>query len=172
MRHKAVFWRRAKQDVCACLLSLLIVGMSLALIGMLPARAATSQLYWSDPHSGIAIGGYDPVAYFVDGRPRAGSPDFELQWAGGTWRFVNEGNREVFRRDPQVYAPRFGGYDPLQIVRGYIAPGNPLIWTVRQQRLYLFITIGQREQWPRNDAMTRLKVQESWSRLRRTLVKK
>ena len=89
-------------------------------------------------YTGLAIDGYDPVSYFVDGTPRQGRPDFELRSSGTTWRFVNEGNMAAFVADPEVYAPQFGGHDPLAIVRGAATPGHPLLWVIAENRLYLF----------------------------------
>ena len=59
-------------------------------------------------------------------------------FAGVVWRFRNEGNRAAFAADPEVYTPRFGGYDPLGVARGVAAPGFPQLWVRRNDRLYLF----------------------------------
>ncbi len=75
------------------------------------ARAATSELIVSD-QTGIALYGFDPVAFFLDHTPRRGLPAFELSHAGVVFRFRNEGNRAAFKANPGVYLPRFGGYDP------------------------------------------------------------
>jgi hypothetical protein len=88
--------------------------------------------------SGLAISGFDPVAYFTDGAPKMGRPDLELSQSGAVWRFRNEGNRAAFAGNPDIYMPRFGGYDPVAIARGTSVPGHPLVWAVTGQRLYLF----------------------------------
>jgi len=88
--------------------------------------------------SGLAISGFDPVAYFVDGKPKFGRADFELRLDGVVWRFTNEGNRAAFAEHPEVYRPRFGGYDAVAIARGSSVPGHPLYWAVDDKRLYLF----------------------------------
>jgi len=59
-----------------------------------------------DRHTGLALGGYDPVAFYTDGKPLPGSPEFELQYGGAVWRFSNVGNREAFAARPDVYMPR------------------------------------------------------------------
>jgi hypothetical protein len=97
-----------------------------------------------NPHSGLAISGFDPVAYFTDGTPRVGRPDMELSQGGAVWRFRNEGNRSAFAGHPEIYMPRFGGYDPVAIARGASVPGHPLVWSVVGQRLYLFYTDAAR----------------------------
>jgi hypothetical protein len=89
-------------------------------------------------HTGLAISGFDPVAYFTDAAPKAGKPDIELTIAGTVWRFSNDGNRAAFAEHPEVYTPRFGGYDPVAIARGVSVPGHPLFWSVVGERVYLF----------------------------------
>jgi hypothetical protein len=113
----------------------------LALVaGLLMGRAgaAPSQPVVVDPASGIAISGFDPVAYFTDAAAKPGRADLEFRFSGAVWRFRNEGNRAAFADNPQVYAPQFGGYDPVAIARGVSVPGHPLFWLVNGQRLYLF----------------------------------
>ena len=95
-------------------------------------------------YTGIAIDGYDPVSYFVDGTPRQGRPDFELRLGGASWRFVNEGNMAAFAADPDVYTPRFGGHDPLAIVRGAATPGHPQLWVIAENSLFLFYSEAAR----------------------------
>jgi hypothetical protein len=102
--------------------------------------AATTERVVANHHTGVAIGGYDPVAYFIDGKPQEGRAAFELRFAGAIWRFRNEGNRDAFSRNPDIYLPRYGGYDPTAVARGASAPGFPHIWLVRDKRLYLFRT--------------------------------
>jgi len=115
--------------------------LALALPDLAPVtRAATTERVVIDRHTGLAIYGIDPVAYFVDKKPKAGREDFELRYAGAVWRFENEGNRAAFAADPDIYMPQFGGYDPIGISRGLATPGYPALWIINGQRLYLFYT--------------------------------
>jgi YHS domain-containing protein len=59
---------------------------------------------------GLAIKGYDPVAYFTIGRPIEGKKDFEYKWQDAIWRFANEDHLNLFKSDPEKYAPQYGGY--------------------------------------------------------------
>ena len=108
-------------------------------------HAATTERIVVDRHTGLALYGIDPVAYFTDRKPLTGSPDFEYRHAGAIWRFHNEGNRAAFALDPDVYTPRFGGYDPVGVSRGVATPGYPQLWLVHDERLYLFYTENARQ---------------------------
>ncbi|HJZ19854.1 MAG TPA: YHS domain-containing (seleno)protein [Bradyrhizobium sp.] len=104
----------------------------------LAANAATTERVVVNRFSGLAIEGYDPVAYFTDGSPMAGLPEFEASEDGAVWRFRNEGNRASFLAHPDIYGPQFGGYDPIDMARGVTYAGNPRFWLISGQRLYLF----------------------------------
>lgn len=114
---------------------LILVGLSLA---PSPIRAATTERVVVNRHTGLAIDGFDPVAYFVDGTPLLGRAGLEYRFAGASWRFRNEGNRSAFAANPGVYMPRFGGHDPIAAARGTGTAGHPDIWVIVENRLYLF----------------------------------
>jgi YHS domain-containing protein len=108
------------------------------------ARGAADEPVVVNPNTGLAISGFDPVAYFTDRKAEIGRPDLELRVDGVVWRFVNEGDRAAFKDHPEVYAPRFGGYDPEAITRGASVPGHPEFWAVTGERLYLFYSAQAR----------------------------
>jgi YHS domain-containing protein len=101
-------------------------------------RAGTAELIVANRYTGVAINGFDPVAYFVDTVPRLVRADLEWRYEGVTWRFANEGNRAAFAANPEIYMPRFGGHDPVAAARGVTTPGNAQLWQIAEQRLYLF----------------------------------
>jgi hypothetical protein len=102
------------------------------------AWATTTERVVVNRYSGLAIEGFDPVAYFTESMAAQGLPDFEAREAGAVWRFRNEGNRASFVAHPEIYGPQFGGYDPVDLGRGVTYAGNPRFWLVVGQRLYLF----------------------------------
>jgi len=104
----------------------------------LTALAATTERVVVNRYSGLAIEGFDPVAYFTDSQAAQGIADFEASEAGAVWRFRNEGNRASFVAHPEIYGPQFGGYDPVDLGRGVTYAGNPRLWLVAGERLYLF----------------------------------
>src|SRR5258708_4477797 len=69
------------------------------------AQAATTERIIVNRYTGLAIEGFDPVAYFIDAGPRVGLPEFEASQAGAVWRFRNEGNRASFIAHPDIYGP-------------------------------------------------------------------
>ena len=115
--------------------------LALGLIAAVPspsAQAATTQRVVADRNTGLAIDGFDPVAYFTDHQPRQGQPQFEASSSGAVWRFCNEDNRKFFLARPDIYGPQFGGYDPVAVARNVPLAGNALVWLIVGQRLYLF----------------------------------
>src|ERR1700759_1438555 len=102
------------------------------------ARAATTERVVVNRFSGLAIEGFDPVAYFVDRHPVPGLPEYEAAEGGAVWRFRNEGNRASFVAHPDIYGPQFGGYDPTDVARGVTFAGNPRFWVISGEQLYRF----------------------------------
>ena len=120
---------------------LLCVGFGFVLPGVFvnPAVAqAPAERIVVNPNSGLGLSGFDPVAYFTDKKPVIGKPELEFTSGNAIFRFANEGNRAAFIENPDVYTPRFGGYDPVAVARGASVPGHPLFWTVAAGRLYVF----------------------------------
>ena len=99
----------------------------------------------TDPLSGVAIDGYDPVTYFTEPEPQIGKPDFEYHWGGVPWYFVNAANRDVFIRAPEVYAPQHGGHCEMSLARGYLSDGKPRIYVVAGRKLYFFYSTANRD---------------------------
>jgi YHS domain-containing protein len=110
-----------------------------------PGQAATTGRVVVDSNRGLALSGFDPVAYFTNAKPLMGRGDLEMSFAGATWRFRNEGNRAAFAENPEVYLPMFGGHDPVAVARGTATPGHPQIWLISGERLYLFYNSEARE---------------------------
>jgi YHS domain-containing protein len=86
---------------------------------------------------GVAIHGYDPVAYFLEGRPRIGHAAFAYTWNGATWHFSSASNRDLFAGDPEKYAPQYGGYCSFAASMGQAADASPRAWKIIDGKLYL-----------------------------------
>jgi hypothetical protein len=135
----------------------------------LAGHAAITERVVTNRFSGLAIGGFDPVAYFVDSKPVLGLEDFEAWQGGVVWRFHNEGNRASFVAHPEVYGPQFGGYDPTDIARGVIVAGNPRFFLVTGDRLYLFSLEANRDAFAADPKHFLAQARTRWPELEQTL---
>jgi len=88
--------------------------------------------------AGLAIKGYDPVAYFTLGKAVRGLPELEYEWDEQVYRFSRAEHRELFKADPARYAPRFGNLCTIALARGEITEANPEFWIISEGKLYLF----------------------------------
>jgi hypothetical protein len=131
--------------------------------------AATTDQVVANRHTGLAMDGFDPVAYFVDAEPKLGRPGLERRHAAVTWRFANEGNRAAFAADPDVYMPRFGGYDPVALGRGAATAGHPKLWRIANRRLYLFYSVEARSVFGNNPEGTIEAAERHWPEVLRRL---
>jgi YHS domain-containing protein len=148
-------------------------AIALMLTGVLPPRvqgAVTNELVVADPQAGVALFGFDPVSYFLDGAARAGSESFELAFGGLTWRFRSEANRAAFRDRPDAYVPRFGGYDPIALVRGAPVAGHPTMFVVHGGQLYLFHQPENRAKFIAEPNAAIDAARSAWPLVRRSLV--
>ena len=109
-----------------------------------PALAATPEIYAS---GGIAINGYDAVAYFTDAAPVQGDAAHSVEYKGATWHFANAENKAAFEADPAAYAPQYGGYCAYAVSKGATAKTEPDAWTVHDGKLYLNYDTSVRSIW-------------------------
>jgi len=96
---------------------------------------------------GIAIKGYDPVAYFTNHIPIQGSKEFSLQWKGATWLFANEMHKEMFDDNPEKYAPKYGGYCAYAVSQNRLADIDPQSWDIVDGTLYLNLNKDVQSIW-------------------------
>ena len=89
--------------------SLSLAGIILTWTMILVACSASKPLINVDSE-GHAIKGYDTVAYFTDGRPVKGQNEFQYEWQGAKWLFASEQHLNMFKENPEKYAPQYGGY--------------------------------------------------------------
>lgn len=82
----------------------------IAVIGMIDQTAAWAIKPVNTDTQGLAIKGYDPVAYFTQGKPVKGTEEFAHQWMGAEWRFASAKHLDLFKSNPEEYAPQYGGY--------------------------------------------------------------
>jgi hypothetical protein len=144
-------------------------GLLSALAALTPLPAAATERIVVDWHTGLAIGGYDPVAFYTDGKSVPGNADLELAYGGSVWRFSNVGNREAFAARPDVYTPRFGGYDPVGVAHGIAVAGNPSLWLITGGRLFLFYDRARLETFAADAERITSAAERKWPDVLRTL---
>ena len=114
----------------------LAAGALVALASPGAAEADADPIY-TGTFSSLAVGGYDPVAYFTDGEPVEGSGEHEYEWMGATWRFATPDHLAAFEADPEAYAPQYGGYCAYAVALGDLVSADPNAWRIVDGRLYL-----------------------------------
>jgi YHS domain-containing protein len=107
-------------------------------LGLLAALALVTPIPSLAMDMPLAIQGYDPVAYFTDGKPVRGTAEFEYQWDEHTYRFASAQHRELFKADPVHYAPQFGNYCAMALALGKIVKADPENWLISDDKLYVF----------------------------------
>lgn len=143
-----------------------LMPLLLALCGffLLPgdaARAADKPIY-TGVFSNLAVSGYDPVAYFTEGRPVKGDARFTTTHEGAQWRFASAENRDRFIAAPQRYAPQYGGYCAWAASEGYTASADPLRWKVVDDKLYLNYDTEVQKKWELDVAGNIRKADRNW----------
>jgi YHS domain-containing protein len=116
--------------------------------------------------SGLALKGYDPVAYFSEKKPVQGKPEFSATHQGATYRFASAANRDTFAAAPAKYAPQYGGYCAYGVASGYKAPIEPDAWTVVDDKLYLNYNQSVRSRWASDIPGYLRKADSNWPTVR------
>ncbi len=115
----------------------ILQGFALSAVLAMPALAQDAQP--------LALKGYDPVAYFTDGRPTQGVAAYELTFDGQRYRFASAQHRDLFKASPDKYAPQFGGLCAMNLSRGVKRESDPHNWVISNGNLYVFAgETGQR----------------------------
>ena len=116
--------------------------------------------------SGLALKGYDPVAYFAQRKPVQGQPQFTASYEGATYRFASAASRDAFLAEPARYAPQYGGYCAYGVASGYKAPIEPDAWTIVDGKLYLNYNQSVRSRWSSDIAGYVRKADTHWPTVR------
>ena len=115
--------------------------------------------------NGVAIRGYDPVAYFRDGGPRLGKPEFSVRHGGAIWHFGSAEHKALFEADPERYLPAYGGFCAYGTSRGYLVKIEPEAWSIVDGRLYLNYDLDVRKTWLKRTKTYIARADGSWPRL-------
>jgi YHS domain-containing protein len=132
----------------------ILVGVAavLVLVGTFAVVKKVSPVGWGlwgqyNTSSGLALKGYDPVAYFSDQKPVPGKSEYAYDWNGATWQFSSAENRDQFSGNPETFAPQFGGFCSFAVSKGFTADISPDAWQIEGGKLYLFADQNVRDSW-------------------------
>lgn len=140
------------------------------LVALAPAPAAAiSDRIAHDPTTGLAIAGFDPVAYFLDNAAVPGDPEIEVAWRDSYWRFANLGNAAAFSEAPATYIPAYGGHSPIAIANNIARPGDPRLFLIFAGRVFLFATPQERAAFAAAPEPAVLAADAAWPTVRDTL---
>jgi YHS domain-containing protein len=113
-----------------------------------------------------AIRGYDPVAYFTEGKPVEGKEEFVYNWNNANWYFSSPQNLNLFKANPEKYAPQYGGYCAYGLSNGYKASTVPEAWTIVNGKLYLNYSLKVRDTWDKNRAERIANADKNWPQIK------
>lgn len=113
--------------------------------------------------NGIAINGYDPVAYFTDNMPVKGKEAFSFDWNGAKWQFSSDTNMALFKANPEKYAPQYGGFCAYGVSENHKSPTDPNAWTIVEEKLYLNYSPKVKELWTKDIPNRIKKANDYWS---------
>jgi YHS domain-containing protein len=118
-------------------LALLFISASQPLIAAERINTLEKKGLFGYKPNGIAIRGYDTVAYFTVGKPLEGKDEFTTQWSGATWKFANQEHLDLFTASPEKYAPQYGGYCAYGVAVESLVKIEPDLWHIIDDKLYL-----------------------------------
>jgi YHS domain-containing protein len=113
-----------------------------------------------------AIKGYDAVAYYTDGKPVPGKPEYVYEWQGARWRFASQAHLDQFKAEPARYAPQYGGYCAYGVgAKNYLVKSDPDAWDIVDGKLYLNYDKDVQKLWKADRAAYIQKADANWPAL-------
>ncbi len=142
----------------------LCLRLAFALLAALPVVARAEKPV-NATLFGVAIKGYDPVAYFTDAKPVKGESEFAFEWMGATWRFASAAHRDSFQAAPEKYAPQYGGFCAWAVSQDYTAGIDPAAWKIVNGKLYLNYSLEVQKKWEGDVPGNIAKADVNWPKL-------
>ena len=140
-------------------------AVAVALSGLFVVSVVAQKVNTS--FAGLAIDGYDPVAYFTLSKPVKGTREFTFEFEGATYRFASAEHREQFAKAPAKYVPQYGAFCAWAVSRGYTANTDPLAWRIVDGKLYLNYNASVQKQWEQDIPGNISKADTNWPALSR-----
>lgn len=116
--------------------------------------------------NGIAIQGHDPVSYFTDGKPVKGSSDYSAEHNGAIYHFASMEHQEIFKANPDKYAPQYGGYCAYGLSYGSKAPVEVDKFSVVDGKLYLNFNGNIQSRWEKDISGHVSKANANWKKIK------
>ena len=110
----------------------------------------------------VAIHGYDTVAYFTEGEPTKGNDEFEHTWEDAKWQFATATNRDLFKANPDRYAPQYGGYCAYAVANNSTAKIDPEAWKIVDGKLYLNYSKDIQKTWEADQTAFIMAADKNW----------
>lgn len=143
-----------------------LVALALTALMAVPVRAQMA----APDH--LALGGYDPVAYFTEGRAVPGERGIAVKWRGRMWRFSSAANRNAFEANPHAFLPQFGGACVVALSEGRIEAGVPTEFLLHGGRLYLLGSASRRLELAESLVARLDQAAAHWPELRKTVAQR
>ncbi len=137
-----------------------IAGAALSIALTVSALAAGVDV--NATTTGLALRGYDPVAYFTAGEPTRGDFQITAEHNGAVYRFASEENKALFVANPEAYAPAYGGFCAFGAAMGFKFDGDPHLWKVVDNKLYLNLAPGIQKRWEADRANLIVAADDNW----------
>ena len=133
----------------------------------MPLMAARSPVF-VDNGKRLALEGYDVTTYFNGGVPKIGLRTYQIEWNSAKWRFVSAENMRRFEKNPERFAPQYGGYCPIALAEGRLSGGLTNIWQIKNGKLYMLCSNQALEKWLENSEKIKQLADKHWPEILET----
>jgi len=152
-----------RRNVLNLVAGVAIVGSVAGSIKVLGQVRAVAQ---TNPPDRIALKGYDPVAYFTLSTPTPGVAEYDYVYDGVRYFFANARHRDMFKANPEKYAPQFGGNCANNMANGVRRESDPTVWVIIGDKLYVFAGATGAERFRKDAQTAALKAAANWKTLK------
>ena len=128
-------------------------------------QTASADVATATDDNDVILAGYDAVAYFTEGKPVKGDDNFSTEYKDAEWFFSSQANLDAFLADPDRYVPQYGGYCAWAVSQGYTASGDPLQWSVVDDRLFLNYDASVQATWNADRANFIKQADKNWPKV-------
>jgi YHS domain-containing protein len=153
------------------LLSLVLFGISALALSSVVVRGQSSAQTKTPVNvdaQGVGAHGYDPVAFFTEGKALKGAPQWQSNYGGAIYYFQSSANRDVFDKEPAKYAPQYGGYCAMALTIGKLEDVDPNYFLVHEGKLLLQRNEKAHMMFSKDPEGNHRKADENWAKLQQS----